>query len=87
MKKILYQTDQNNPAVRAYVQAVEKGKKDQHVLLKENGWIVKNLWSGEESKLFLSQQEAVSYAEAHASSGTTVFIHASTGLIDKRKEY
>jgi len=27
MQKVPYQTDQNNPAVRAYTEAVEKGKK------------------------------------------------------------
>lgn len=27
MKKVLYKTNQNNPVVRAYKEAVEKGKK------------------------------------------------------------
>ena len=87
MKKIPYNTDQNNPAIQAYVNAVEKGKKDQHVLPRENGWIVKSLLSDKISQIFGTQQEAVKYAEQHASQGTAVFIHAQNGFIIDRKYY
>lgn len=87
MKKLLYETDQNNPVVQAYVAAIEKGKKDQHVFPRENGWIVKNLFSNKASKIFSTQQDAVKYAEVNAVQGTAVFIHASNGLISDRKDY
>lgn len=87
MKKSLYKTDQNNPVIQAYITAVEKGKKDQHVLPRENGWIVKNLFSDKASKIFNTQQDAVKYAELNAVQGTAVFIHAPNGLISDRKDY
>ncbi|HSW97299.1 MAG TPA: DUF2188 domain-containing protein [Candidatus Saccharimonadales bacterium] len=87
MKKVQYETDQNNPAIQAYIKAVEKGKKDQHVLPRENGWIIKNLLSEKISKLFNTQQEAIKYAEANARQGTTIFIHAQNGLIQDRRDY
>ncbi len=87
MNKIPYNTDQSNPAIQAYKEAVEKGKKDQHVLPRGNGWIVKELLSEEASTTFGTQQEAVKYAESNANQGTAIFIHASNGLIATRKDY
>lgn len=87
MKKIPYETDQNNPVIRAYKNAVEKGKKDLHVIFRGNRWIVKNLLSERVNKTFDTQQDAVRYAESSASQGTAVFIHAPTGLITERRDY
>lgn len=88
MKKIPYQTDQNNPAIRAYKEAVEKGKKDQHVLPRENGWIVKNLLSNKRSSLFDTQEEATHYAESIArNQGTAVLIHGRDGRIRDIRSY
>mgnify|MGYP001609673150 CR=1 FL=1 len=87
MKKIPYKTDQSNSAIRAYKEAVEKGKKDQHVLPRGKGWVVKNLLSDAMSPIFGNQQDAVKYAESVASQGTAVFIHNSDGRIQDRKEY
>ena len=87
MKKIQYKTDQNNPTVRAYKEAVEKGKKDQHILPRENGWIVKSLLSEKTSQTFSTQQEAAKYAESIASQGTAVFIHGSDGRIRDRIDH
>lgn len=87
MKKITLKTDQNNPAIRAYKDAVEKGKKDQHILPKENGWIVKNLLSDTVSPTFGTQQEAAKYARSIANQGTAVFIHGADGRIQKRIDY
>lgn len=87
MQKIPYRTDQNNPAIQAYKEAVEKGKNDQHVLPQNDGWIVKNLLSDRINKKFTNQQEAIKYAESHATAGTAVFIHAQNGLITERKNF
>ena len=88
MKKIPYSTDQNNPTVLAYKEAVEKGKKDQHVLPMDDGWIVKSLLSEEKSKSFTTQKEAAKYAESVAKNmGTAVFIHNSSGRIEERKDF
>lgn len=87
MKKKLYKTNQNDPAVLAYKEAVEKGKKNNHVLPRDNGWIVKNFGSGKASQAFSTQQEATEYAHSIAIAGTAVFVHNSDGRIRERKEY
>ena len=88
MKKIPYKTDQDNPTILAYKEAVKKGKKDQHVLPRENGWIVKSLLSEKMSQSFGTQQEAAKYAESIAKNlGTAVFVHGSDGRIIDRKDY
>lgn len=87
MKKIPLETDQNNPTILAYKEAVEKGKKDQHILPRENGWIVKNLLSERASQIFNTQKEAAKYAESLASQGTAVFVHDSDGRIQKKIDF
>jgi len=87
MQKTLYKTDQNNPTIQAYREAVEKGKKDQHVLPRNNSWIVKNLLSDKISTSFSDQQEAIRYAESNAAQGTAVFVHRSDGTIQERKDF
>ena len=87
MQKIPYKTDQNNPAIQAYREAIETGKRDQHVFPRDHGWLVKSLLSGKAGQVFNTQKEAVDYAESNASQGTAVFIHAPTCLIAERKDY
>lgn len=87
MKKIPYKTNQNNPTILAYKEAVEKGKKDQHILPHDDGWVVKNLLSGKPSQTFGTQQEATKYAQSIVTSGTALFIHGVDGRIIDRKDY
>jgi hypothetical protein len=87
MKKIPYKTDQNHPVIRAYKDAVEQGKRNQHVLPQENGWVVKHLGSEKISTIFPSQEKAAQYAQSHAIADTAVFIHGSDGRIQHRKDY
>lgn len=87
MQKIPYKTDQNNPAIRAYKEAVEKGKRNQHVLPYGEKWAVTNLVSKQADNVFSNPQEAIKYAEANATQGTAVFIHDSDGRIKERKDY
>ena len=88
IKRIPYQTDQNHPAIQAYVRAVEKGKKNQHIFPEKNGWVIKNLWSGKVSKFFTDFSEAMTYADTIArAEKNSVFIHASDGQITERRDY
>ena len=87
MKKIIYKTNQNNPVIRAYKEAVEKGRKNQHVLPRQNGWVVKNLGSGKASHVFSTKEDAADYAESMAAAGTAVFIHNSEGRIQNRIDH
>lgn len=84
MKKIFYKTNQNNPTIVAYKQALEKGMKNQHVLPRGNEWVVKRADS-ERAQVFGTKQEATSYAESIAQNqGTAVFVHGHDGRISPR---
>ena len=88
MEKILYKTNQNDPVIRAYKKAVEKGKKNQHILPYGEKWAVTNLASDKVNHvIFDNPKEAIQYAETNATSGTAVFIHSSDGRIKERKDY
>lgn len=88
MKKVPYKTDQNNPTIRAYKEAVEKGKRDQHILPFNGGWVVKSLLSEKVSKIFSTQNEAADYAKSISKAhGTAVFIHGADGRIQERQDY
>lgn len=87
MQKIPYKTDQNNPAIRAYSEAVEKGKKDQHILPYGEKWAVTNLVSETANQIFNNPQEAMRYAEVNAAQGTAIFLHGSDGRIKERIDY
>jgi hypothetical protein len=88
MQKILYKTDQNNPAIKEYKAAIRKGEKDHHVLPKDKGWIVKRLLSDKVSASFPTQEEAIKHAESIARiHGTAVFIHGADGRIKERRDY
>jgi hypothetical protein len=84
MKKIPYTTNQNNPEIQAYRKAIEEGKKNQHVLLRGNEWIVKHAGSEKPDQVFNSQKDAANYALSVATFGTAVFVHNSEGRIEDR---
>jgi hypothetical protein len=87
MKRITLKTNQNNPVIRAYKDAVERGK-NQHVLPRDSGWIVKRAGSERASKIFNTQTKATEYAKSVAQNQeTSVFIHGSNGRIRDRMDY
>ncbi len=63
MQKVPHNTDQNNPVIRTYKEAVEKGKENQHSLPYGKKWAVTNLTSGTADNVFIDQKEAIKYAE------------------------
>lgn len=88
MKKIPYKTNQKDPTILAYKDAVEKGKRTQHVLPRKEGWIVKRADSDRPDKVFITEHEATEYAKSIAQNqGTAVFIHSSDGTIRERRDY
>lgn len=88
MQKIPYKTNQDHPQIRAYKEAVEKGKKSQHVLPRGDEWMVKRAGSQRASQIFDTQQEATTYAVSVAQNqGTAVFIHGMDGRIRDKKVY
>ena len=86
MVKIPYTTNQSNPTISAYNEAVEKGKRNQHIVPFEGKWAITNLISKKASRIFNDSNEAIEYAETNASQGTAIFIHGADGRIRERKD-
>ncbi|TSC87681.1 MAG: hypothetical protein G01um101416_361 [Microgenomates group bacterium Gr01-1014_16] len=85
MKKVLYKTNQNHPAIKAYAEAVEKGQTSHHVIYWDGGWVVKRADSSKSSQLFDTQKEAADYAKGIAQNmGTALFVHGADGRIVER---
>ncbi len=88
MNKTLYKTNQNNPVVKAYKDAVKKGMENQHVLPHGNEWVVKKAGSTRITQSFNTQAEASKYAKSVAENqGTAVFVHGTDGRIRERTDY
>ena len=88
MRKIKYNTNQNDPQIKAYKEALEKGKKNHHVLFRDNAWVVVHAGTQKAIDEFKTQSEAISKATLIASSqGTAVFIHGLDGRIQDRRDY
>ena len=88
MRKIPLKTNQNNPRIQEYKEAVERGKQNQHVLPRGKAWVVKRAGAEKVSQIFDTQREASDYAHSLAKNhGTAVFIHGSNGRIRERKDY
>lgn len=86
--KLVYKTDQNNPQIKEYKEAVEKGKQSFHVLPFRDQWIVKRADSSAVSETFGTQSEAADYAKSVSQNqGTAVFIHGADGKIVDRRDY
>lgn len=88
MKKTILRTNQNDPQIKAYKEAVEKGKKSQHVVPKESGWAVISGSIEKQADTFGTQQEAIERAKFVArSSGASVYIHGVDGRIRAAESY
>ncbi len=88
MNKVLYKTNQDNPQIKEYKEAVEKGKQNYHVLARGDEWIVKRAGSSKPTQVFITQNEATSFAKSVSQNqGTALFIHGADGRIVDRKDY
>lgn len=83
-----YKTNQKNPQVREYRNAVERGMQSHHVLPRDGSWVVKRAGSPRASQIFSTQKEAENYGRSVSQNqGTTLFIHGTNGRIRDRKDY
>lgn len=88
MKRIIYKTNQNDPQVKAYKEAVEKGRKDHHVVYRDDSWRVIRGDAERPIETFSTQVEAIKRAKSIArSQGTAVYIHGVDGRIREREIY
>ncbi len=78
MKEVLLKRpDPNNPQVKSYVEAIERGMRDYHAFPKDNGssWIVKRLRESAE-RTFATKEQAIAAAKQSAKEdGSDAFIH------------
>lgn len=88
MKKTILITNQNDPQIKAYKEAVEKGKKNHHVVPAQGGWVIIGGGAGKPIDTFGTQHEAIEKAKSIAqNSGTSVYIHGSDGRIRETESY
>jgi hypothetical protein len=87
MTEIKYKTNQNDPAIKAYVTAVKKGKNSQHIFFINDKWVVKKPYQTI-SKTFDSQVEAKKYAISLARRDkASVFVYSKEGEIQERQDF
>jgi hypothetical protein len=88
MKRIPYKTDQNHPQIVAYKAAVEKGKRDYHVYLRDGNWIVKKLMTDDIDYIANSKEEAIEKGDLLARNNkSSLFIHGEDWYIQDRRDY
>ncbi len=88
MRRIKYKTNQNDPQIKAYKEAVERGKKNHHVLFKENSWVVIRAGTQKAIDMFKTQIEAITRAESIArNQGTAVYVHGTDGRIRSVQDF
>lgn len=87
-KKPLPRPNSNNSQVRAYVKAVQKGLKAQHVLPTASGWAVKRAGASKSSGIYGTQKDALKEATRIARNNKTeVYVHGKNGRIRERNSY
>lgn len=76
----------NNPYIKSYVAAVEKGMKDPHVIPDAKNWIVKTFSSSEPYKIEDSKDKAITsaYVLAKSTGSDSIIIHSKSGGIIRR---
>ncbi len=87
-EKPLARRNPNNPQIREYIDAIERGKDTLHIFSSGNGWKLKKI-GGADMGVFATEKEALSTAEGFLRSGTSaeVITHDANGLITDRMSY
>ena len=79
--------DQNDPQIREYTDAVERGEKSFHIFVNDKGWAVKRI-KDLRAQMFSSKTEAYEHARNRAEANKTeVILHGKDGRIEKRQSY
>lgn len=84
-KQELHPKNPDNKYLRAYSDAVKRGRKIQHVVPRENGWAVKKTSSEKASGIFADKNHAISRAcEIAKNQRSEVLVHNRDGKISRR---
>jgi len=87
-KEPLKRRNLENPQIKSYVRAIEKGKNSQHVMPTSCGWAVKKVIGSKVVYTFNTQKKAIGYAKDIAlNSKSDLFIHGKDGKIRERRSY
>ncbi len=79
--------DQNDPQIREYTEAVQRGEKSFHIFTHNEGWIVKRI-KDSKAQIFSNKAEAYEHARNKAAAAKTeVILHGKDGRIEARKSY
>jgi hypothetical protein len=78
----------NNPLIKSYVEAIERGQLAYHVLPSPGGlWRVKQIMS-DDQKVFNASSEAIQFAKKKAmENNSEAIIHGEDGRIKERYSY
>jgi len=88
MKGQVLQTDQNNPQVKAYCEAIARGLQNYHVVFHDNSWVVTKPEADEPEKICPTQKQAVEFASQLAKKQKrTVFVHKRNGRLKTRLDF
>ncbi len=89
MKKIILKhPNPDNPQIKEYVKAVERGLKFQHVFPAKNRWVVKTMGSSRASGVFSTQETAIQFGKKLAKKQKTeLIIHREDGRIRERNSF
>lgn len=87
MKKVLLKpVNPDNPYMKAYIEAVEKGMKNPHVIPVENKWVVKTFSSSKPFDITENRGKALTsaYVLARSTGSDAVFVHSRDGGITRK---
>lgn len=88
MKKTILRTNQNDPQIKAYKEAIERGKQNHHIVPAEGGWVLRRADAHSAKDTFGTQSEAIKTGrEIAASQGGELIIHGRDGRITARENY
>ncbi len=88
VKKTLKRKNLNNPQIKSYEKAVDKGRKSQFVVESDGRWAVKRGDAKKASRVFDHKEKAVSYARVVARNSTSgLFVFNKDGSLQERKDY
>lgn len=79
-EKQLQMPDQNNPQIREYIDAIERGKDTMHIFPTERGWKLKKI-GGNDLGTFDTEKGAILAARLSHSGTNSVITHDEKGLI------
>ncbi len=86
-EKPLKTPNQNNPQIREYIDAIERGKDALHIFPTEGGWRLKKI-GGDELGIFATQEKAIATAEElRCGTIAEIITHDENGLIRDRISY